>query len=274
MRRKQLAYIPEGACPSGYTPPVEVFLQRELLSNVIILKTLAAYPNVMQVHYEVSGVDAGVLALLPTSVSLFDYATYPTADFVVMLAATRPQLVQALLPYIPTGGNLVFKLTDPMIRAVIEQTFPLTRLTAYVSYTARAGQSFAPAAQVRVASHLDERCLDLFLAQGHTRSEVEQIFARTDTLLFTIEQPDLVAVCFTYQNFAHIYEIGGLYTVPQARRQGYARSLVETALYTLSRRQLIPRYVVKETNLPSIRLAKALDLQPFVTMEHWWRADN
>lgn len=264
-------YAPEGSQLAGYDPQVEAFLQRDLLSNVIILKTLAAYSNAMQVHYEVTGSDAGVLALLPTPVSPFDYAMYPTADFVVLLAATQPQLVQALLPHIPTGANLVFKLTDPMIRAVIEQAFRLTRLTAYVSYTAQAGQSFAPATHVRVAAHLDERCLDLFTAQGQTRGEVQQAFARADTLLFTVEQPDPVAVCFTYQNFANIYEIGGLYTVPEARRQGYARSLVETALYTLSRRQLIPRYAVKETNLPSIRLAEALGLRPFVTMEHWWR---
>lgn len=272
MRRKPLVDALEGSHLTGYGPQVEAFLQRDLLSNLIILKMLAAYSNVMQLHYEVAGADAGVLALLPTSVSPFDYATYPTADFVVFLAATRPQLVQTLLPYIPTGGNLVFKLTDPTIRAVIEQTFRLTRVTAYVSYTAHAGQTFAPAAHVRVAAHLDERCLALFAAQGHTHGEVEQAFARADTRLFTVEQPDPVAVCFTYQNFANIYEIGGLYTVPEARRQGYARSLVETALYTLSRRQLIPRYAVKETNRPSIRLAEALGLRPFVTMEHWWRA--
>lgn len=269
-----MVYASKGSHLSGYTPQVEAFLQRDLFNNAIILKMLAAYSNFMRVHYEATEADAGVLALLPTSISPFDYATYPTAEFVVFLTATRPQLVEALLPYIPTEGNLVFKLTDPIIRAVIEQAFQLTRVTAYISYTTRAGQTFAPAAQVRVASHLDEGCLDLFVAQGHTRNEVEQAFARADTLLFTVEQPDPVAICFTYQNFAHIYEIGGLYTVPQARRQGYARSLVETALYTLNRQQLIPRYVVEETNLPSMRLAEMLRLQPFVMMEHWWRTGN
>lgn len=266
-----MVYAPEGSRLTRYGPQLEAFLQRDLLSNVIILKTLAAYSNVMQVHCVVVGTDVGVLVPLLTHASPFDYATYPTADFVVMLAATRPPLVQALLPYIPTGGNLVFKLADPMIRTVIEQAFRLTRLTAYVSYTAHAGQSFTSSAHVRVASHLDERCLTLFAAQGHTRGEVEQAFARPDTLLFTIEQLDPVAVCFTYQNFASVYEIGGLYTVPEARRQGHARSLVESALHNLSRRQLIPRYAVKETNRPSIRLAETLGLKPFVTMEHWWR---
>jgi len=270
-----LVYTPEtsSSSPGRYDPQVEAFLRRDLLSNVIMLKTLAAYTDRMQVYDEVAGVDVGVLALLPTPVSPFDYATYPTADFVVMLAATRPELVQALLSHIPTGGNLVFKLTDPMIRTVIEQAFSLTRLTAYISYTTHAGQSFTPAAQVRVASQLEERCRALFTAQGHTPDEVEQAFAKPDTLLFTIEQPHPVAVCYAYQNFAQVFEIGGLYTVPEARRQGFARSLVETALYTLSRQQRIPRYAVKETNLPSIRLAETLGLRVFVTMEHWWRGE-
>ncbi|MCA9930423.1 MAG: GNAT family N-acetyltransferase [Anaerolineales bacterium] len=36
-----------------------------------------------------------------------------------------------------------------------------------------------------------------------------------------------------YQNYGRIWEIGMLYMAPQARRKGYARKIVETALNLL-----------------------------------------
>ena len=79
----------------------------------------------------------------------------------------------------------------------------------------------------------------------------------------------MVATCFAYPNFSSVYEIGGVYTIPSERRKGYARLLVETALHRLALRQCIPRYQAHEDNYGSIKLAEALGLQHFVTMEHW-----
>ena len=44
---------------------------------------------------------------------------------------------------------------------------------------------------------------------------------------------------------------------------------VETALHALVRRGDVPRYQVHELNQPSIRLAEALGLERFATIEHW-----
>jgi GNAT superfamily N-acetyltransferase len=65
-----------------------------------------------------------------------------------------------------------------------------------------------------------------------------------------------------------VYEIGGVYSLPEARRKGYARKLVETALHTLVRGGARPCEQVPELNQPSIRLAEAIGLEPFVTTEH------
>ena len=70
-------------------------------------------------------------------------------------------------------------------------------------------------------------------------------------------------------DYWHIHEIGGLHTLPQARRQGLARRLVETALATLAAAGEMPRYQVDEANHASIALAQAIGLVPAVTAEHW-----
>jgi GNAT superfamily N-acetyltransferase len=95
-------------------------------------------------------------------------------------------------------------------------------------------------------------------------------FAAGAALAFTIYRDTAaVAACFAYPNFGSVYEIAGVYTIPSARRQGYARQLVESALHMLALRQCIPRYQVHEDNYASIRLAEAIGLRRFVTIEHW-----
>jgi GNAT superfamily N-acetyltransferase len=246
------------------------FLERDMLRNVVALKMLAAYPDAIQVHYHENGVGAGALLLLPTRVSAFDRQTYPSTEYVVLLDTTDPEIGRRLLGRVPTGRPLVFKLTSTSDREVVARRFRLRRATAYISYTAAPDSSFAASDEVTVSNQVDPRCFDLHAAQGYTREELQKFFSTGQALSFALYQRDTpVAACFSYPNFGPVYEIGGVYTLPQARRQGYARKLVETVLHVLIRRGERPRYVVHELNQPSIRLAQALGLVPFVTIEHW-----
>ena len=246
------------------------FLRRDILRNIVPLKMLAAYPDAIQVCYHEDGDEAGVLLLLPTRVSPFDRQTYPSTDYVVMLSVSHPAIVPSLLAYIPSSCALVFKLIDPGDREVVVQRFSLTRATAYISYTAAAGSHLALSDAVTVSEHVDERCFDLYAAQGYTRDEVRHFFSTAGALSFALYRGEApVAACFAYQNFERVFEIGGVYTLPSERRMGHARKLVETALHILVRRGDVPRYQVHELNQPSIRLAEAIGLEPFVTIEHW-----
>jgi hypothetical protein len=95
------------------------FLRCNPLRNIVLLKMLTAYPDAVQSHYHQVGDEAGVLLLLPTNAFAYDRQTYPTAQQVVILTATAPSVVSVLLPAIPTGCTLVFKLMDDAVRRVI-----------------------------------------------------------------------------------------------------------------------------------------------------------
>lgn len=251
------------------------FLNRDVLRNIVLLKMLHAYSKAIQSIYVENDSGAGVLLLLPTRVSAFDTQTYPSSEYVVFLSTTGPAVTQALLPHIPTRRNLVFKFLDPADRVVVERRFSLERKTAYLSFTSTPERQFCASNEVVISNQVDERCLDLFAKQGHEHETVRRYFASAWALAFALYQNDLpLSACFAYLNFGSIWEIGGVYTAPGERRKGYARQVVETALHTLLRSHHIPRYQVQEDNYASIRLAEALRLRQFISIEHYMHEHN
>ncbi len=245
------------------------FLRQDPLRNIVPLKMLALYPAAARCFYHQDRHGAGALVLLPTAAAAFDRATYPFAEYVVLIGATSQAAVRQLIAHVPRGTPLVFKLNDPADRATVAEQFAVRRATAFLSYTARPGQPFAPAEHVRVSRRIDPRCYPLFAEQGHAPADLAHYFAGDALALAVYQGTNPIAACFVYQNYQQIYEIAGVYTVPSARRRGYARQLVATALHALAERGHIPRYQVHEANHASIRLAEAIGLQQFVTIEHW-----
>ena len=246
------------------------FLNQDVLKNIVLLKMLQAYSSVIDCYYAEAASGAGVLLLLHTAAFAFDRQTYPTTKTVVLLSTRGPAVAQTLLPFVPTTHNLVFKLNDPQDAQLIDQIFRPQRVTAYLSYTAPTGKQWSPAPDVLVAEQLDEQCLALYVAQGHAHADVVHWFATQQALSFTrYEQGAPVATCFAYRNFGAVWEIGGVFTVASARRKGYAQAVVQTALHQLGEQGCVPRYQVHEENLPSIRLAAALGLYRFLTVEHF-----
>jgi GNAT superfamily N-acetyltransferase len=174
------------------------------------------------------------------------------------MSATNQALVRRLLAYVPHGVSLVFKLLDDADRQTVGQLFALRRVTAVLSYSAPLGQRFALSGSVQVSNQVDEACFALYTTLGHSRGDIASYFASGNALAFTIYQESQpIAACFTYPNFGNIHEIAGVYTIPSARRRGYARMLVESALHTLALRQHNSRYQVQEDNQASIGLAEA-----------------
>jgi RimJ/RimL family protein N-acetyltransferase len=246
------------------------WLEQDVFKNIVLLKMLHAYPAGIHCYRTGAEQTTGVLLLLPTQSFYFDAHTYPQTRFVVLLSTADATATQSLLSYIPTDCNLVFKLMSAHDQAVLAQRFPLQRTMAFISFTAPPGSHYDPPADVVVATQPDEACLEIYEQQGHTRSNVESAFdhgAAFACTLYAVEHP--LATCFAYQNYGPVWEIGGVYTAPAARRQGHGASVVTAALHTLLKEQRIPRYQVHEQNEPSIRLAQALGLTPFVTIEHF-----
>jgi predicted GNAT family acetyltransferase len=244
------------------------FLNRDPLRNIVPLKMLTAYSAVIETHYDEA--NGAALFLFPTSAFAYDRATYADLDLVVLLAAVTPKAAAALLPLIPPQKRLIFKLMDDGVRDLLATHLALQRVTAFLSYTSTAADRFSPHPDVVTAAQVDERLYPLFAAQGHDADEVQRYFAGDAARTFTLYQADEpIAACFTYQNFENVHEIGGVFTIPSARRKGHAQKVVTTAVHSLLQRGCWPRYQVHEENRPSIALAEYIGLTRFVTVEHW-----
>jgi predicted GNAT family acetyltransferase len=246
------------------------YLQTNILRNIVSLKMLKAFGDVIQSHYTERGPSQGVLLLLPTHAFSYDAQTYPDSDFVVLLSTSDAAACVRLIPQIPRDRKLVFKLLDAQDQKLLAQHFPLQRTRAFFSYTSRPDAQFTPATDVVVSPQVDERCYALYAQQGYSRDEIDGYFARGDAVSCTIYQEEqAVASCFAYLNFEPVWEIGGVYTVPAERRKGYAAQVVQSALHALLSRGQVPRYQVHEANHASIGVAEQLGLVRFATIEHW-----
>lgn len=247
------------------------FLRRDMLRHIVPLKVIAAHRQTIRCLYIERGATAGALILLPTQDSPFDRTTYPDSDAIGMLSLQGdPRAAAALLDGIPEGWRVVFKLPGEHEQALIAQRYALQRVTAFLSFTSQPGAGFASWDDVRLSEQLDPRCLDLYAQQGHDRDEMYDMFAGGAALCASIYRDGApVAACFAFRNFEQIWEVGGLFTLPQARRQGLGRQLVETVLHTLGARSLMPRYVIHENNHASRQLAESVGLRLFVTSTHF-----
>ena len=254
----------------NHTPEVTAYLTRHALKHIVPLKVLSAYPQDAQSYYFSCGTSAGVLLLLPTRVTTYESVRYPETQYVVVPCADSPAVTQQMLAYIPTNSSLIFKFMSEHDRAVIEQIFLLERVTSFLSYTCAGSARFTSAKPVIVSERLDKQLLPLYRQNGYEQQEVEGYFDSGRALSFALYENDQpLSACLAYQNHGAIWEICGLFTLHQARRKGYARTVVETALNTLLTKKRIPRYQMDEKNLASKQLAEDLGLSCFLRTEHY-----
>ena len=245
------------------------YLKTDVLKHIVHLKMIEAYAGQIIGHYERHNSQVGIALLIPTLASPFDAQTYPNSDFIVLLAATDPEILQYIILQIPRKTNLVFKFVDAMTRQIILQRFPAQRVTAYLSYTTQEPR-FHSHPSVVMSNRLDKHILPCYLENGYTSQAMARYFEQ-GAMSFTIsDQAQPLSTCFAFRNYEAVWEIGGVYTAAFQRRQGLAKRVVETALHQVLDRGWTPRYQVRETNQPSIRLAEALGLKPFVVTEHFF----
>ncbi|MFO1079604.1 MAG: GNAT family N-acetyltransferase [Reyranellaceae bacterium] len=240
------------------------------LRNLVLLKHLMAYPD----HVVAHGVDgpegSATLVLLDARASAYDRVAYPEARHVAFVTSDHPRLTSDLLDVLPRDGGIVFKLASDADRAVIGERFALVRRTAFVSFTGRAQPRRDPAVQLGDAPPAE--ALSLFEAQGHDPAWLLPLLRAGRAFACVLPgggHGEVDAACFAFENFGSIWEIGGVVTVPERRGRGLASRVVGTALAELAARALAPRYQVEETNEASIRVARAVGLEPFLTLVHW-----
>ena len=245
------------------------FLRRDVMGNLPLLKMLSTYPALCQLHYRESEGRGAAMLLLPVNASAFDRATYPKAQWVVMLAADDPADVAPLLPAMPTRASFIFKITNrfaPLVSAALA----IRRVTAYVSYTWPTDRATHPDPRVSVSLTTDPLGKKLRAAMPKTLEDVLPFFESGEARLFTIAEGSApIAGCLSYPNFEHIHEIGVHYTAPGFRHRGFARALASTAAHDLHGRGLTMRYQATEDNDSSNAVARAAGFSLFLTIEHW-----
>ncbi|MEO7223610.1 MAG: GNAT family N-acetyltransferase [Devosia sp.] len=242
-------------------------LRRDPLKHAVILKYLLATPGA-KLHQIVQGDASASLLLLDPKQSSYDRRAYPEATASVLIASDDPALTRELMQFVRGGQRTFFRLSTDADRAIVAESFALERRNAFLSFTGVGlHENEAPA---DIAADVATAPYDLFAQQDHDRDWIAGLLTTGRAFTSTVcEHGTAVGACFAFELDTAIWEVGGVYCLPEYRGRGHARRAVQSALTELHRRGLISRYQVGEANIPSVRLAQSLRMTHFLTLTHY-----
>jgi hypothetical protein len=257
------------------------YFRQNPLRHVVHLKYLVHHPGKFDSYYVEN--DGSTAALLSGSVrtTVWDQGQYPDLELMLLPSASHERAARLLVKRVrekfsvPTTPTL-FKFCDPYSKAAFIAAYRLQPARSYISFTTpHNALVYQRHPEVVVGSILDDARTAFYQQNSYTLVELQR-FIKDGALTFAVyEGSTLVSTCLAYRNFGgqleqqQIWEIGGVRTADWARRKGYARHIVETALHELAIRGFTPRYHVEVINTPSIALAQSLGLQECVRIEHF-----
>lgn len=245
-------------------------LEREPLRNIVLLKHIEAFRDHVSLTQVSIDRSVATLVLLSTCASAYDRETYPEATFAALISSDGPELTRRLIESVPRQHPIVFKLGSDADRDVVADHFPISRATSFLSFTAREPAAFVADDGVSVTISASEAMLDLFESQGHPKEWLRPLLSSGHAFTCVLEQDgEPRSVCLAFENHRQIWEVGGVVTPVQHRGRGLASRVVRRSLAELQRRGLVPRYQVREDNLPSIRLAASVGLRQFLQLTHF-----
>ena len=253
------------------SPEGIAFLARDALRNIVLLKYLERYPEHARVHFVSDAQGGAALVLLDTRVDPYNRRAYPMAAWTAVISSDHPDLTRSLLERLPRRVGIVFKLATDEDRAVVEAEFPLTRATCFLSFSGSLPST--PDEDVLVTSAPSAAVFRLFETQNHERQWLEPLLDSGRALVSIVPREGRpLAICFAFENYGSVWEVGGVITLPEFRGKGLAARSVRVAIGELARRGLAPRYQVEEGNVASIRLATKIGLKPFLSLTHYLHA--
>jgi predicted GNAT family acetyltransferase len=245
-------------------------LERDLLRNIVLLKHLEAFATHCQVHQIADANGAATLVLLDVAASAYDTRTYPSATYAALISSDHSTLTHQLLAFVPEHVGVVFKLGSEADCDVVAACLPVRQTTRVLSFTA--ASPFCPDATVCATLTPSEAVLELFETEKHSRDWLLPMLQMDKAFTCVLEQDDHAAsVCFAFENYKQVWEIGGVVTPVSMRGRGLASRVVRTALAEIERRGLIARYQAHDDNIASISLARSIGLRQFLTITHLLR---
>ncbi|MDO1581984.1 GNAT family N-acetyltransferase [Rhizobium oryzicola] len=247
------------------------YLERDAFKTISLLKHLQSYPEDRQAFHVREDEREAVLVLLRNAASPYDRDTYPAAEYTAFIASDHLDLTTRLLVHLPHPVGIVFKLGSEADHAAVAQSYDLTCTTSLLSFTDSGAVEPCDVGSLIAVTHAPQlETWSLFEARGYGRDWLMPLLACGNAFVVEICQAgSIVCACFAFQNYGSIWEVGGLSTRLDARRQGHAVRVVRSALAEIQRRGLQPRYVVEESNEASLQLARKIGLHHVLTLTHF-----
>ena len=242
--------------------------------NLMTLKMLSMFPNecATTLYRDESG--WACRTELGAKVSAWDRNEYPLADRIVMLDGNSPSILGHILRRRPTD-SVVYKVHDQWSRFILGADPQFYHANSFHSYsdmnqaldTAQCGVPV-----VEQHSQYDDEAATLFTASGYVAQEFRLHLDRGAQWFAVREKNRIVSFCLAFQIFGKIWEIGGVMTLREYRRKGFAKTVVSAALEYLKARKLLPRYQFNYRNSASRRLTQSLCLTLRLTIDHYVNA--
>lgn len=244
--------------------------------NLLTLKMLSMFPHecVTTLYWDESG--WACRTELGAKVSAWDRNEYPFADRIVLLDGNSPSIFGHILRRRPTD-SVVYKVHDQWSRFILGADPQFYHANSFLSYS-----DMNPALDtdpcclpvVQQHSRYDDEAATLFMASGYVEQEFRLHLDRGAQWFAVREKNRIVSFCLTFQIFEKLWEIGGVMTLREYRRKGFAKAVVSAALAYLKARKLIPRYQFHYRNSASRLLAQSLGLTQRLTIDHYVNADS
>jgi RimJ/RimL family protein N-acetyltransferase len=252
-------------------------LREDPLRHIVSLKMLTRLGEQVEPCLVEAEQGWALLLSFPSDLFEYDVQAYGRGRRVFVIEGTAELAQFALVEQLP-NTRLVIKTPDAAVARYAMEVLGAERVASFVSFTVRDGRVAATRAgtaessagfpPVSVTPLSSDALCEFFGRNGYTHDELGRYFEAL-AQAFVIEQDGAVlAACFVFQNFEAIWEIAGVHTAVQHRRQGLAARVVRAALQYLLERGLCPRYQTESRNVASIALARHVGLVEFLRIEH------
>lgn len=252
----------------------QAYFYADPLKYLVHLKYMHLYGDSITCTFVEREHKVAALLRYPSKRVVWDASAYPTTEQVLLPAANDAEMARLLLDGMRQEGLLersqVIKFSDAETEAVFKAALPLQFARSLTSYTSAADARFEPDSQVIIESQPNEAHMAAFIDNGYSEAEIAADFAK-GAVLFSLYDDDqtLLSSCMIYQNFDALWEVAGVHTADSARRKGYARRVVQTALAHVLEMGRVPRYHVEDVNTASHQLAQGLGLKPCLHFRHY-----
>ena len=242
--------------------------------NLMTLKMLSMFPNECSTTLYRNESGWVCRTELGAKVSAWDRNEYPLADRIVMLDGNSPSIFGHSLRHQPTD-LVVYKVHDQWSRFILGEDPQFYHANSFHSYSDMSqaldtAQSDVPV--VEQHSQYDDEAAALFVASGYVAQEFRFHLDRGAQWFAVREKNRIVSFCLAFQIFGKIWEFGGVLTLREYRRKGFAKAVMSAALGYLNAFKLIPRYQFHYRNSASRCLAESLGLKQRLIIDHYVNA--